>query len=216
MKKLLLAIPVLLAFSSCLGLSADFQIRNNGSVKLVMEYRFPKTAENIGKLDGNERWQIIPAGRADWERTITRIDGMKLSSFSTHNDSKDVINNVKLDFSNTDALLKFMNPASGGKRASINSGGGSVSFKIVFTEPASNEINADLLELMKQVSNGYKLKISFNTPKDSVMTFTDGNGKPISPPEKAEAVLKGKKVSFSIDTAELLQLKEGLGVELKW
>jgi len=216
MKKLLLAIPViLLSFGSCLGLSADFQIRKNSSVKLAMEYRFSGTAESIGKLDGNERWQIIPAGRADWERTVARIDGMKLSSFSSRNDSREVINNVTLEFSNTDALLKFLNPATGAKRASLNSDGGSGAFNIIFTEPAK-EINADLLELMKQVSYGYKLKISFSAPKDTNMTFTDGLGKPIPPPEKAEAVLKGKKVSFSIDTAELFNLKDGFGVEIKW
>jgi hypothetical protein len=215
MKKLLFAIPVLLALSSCLGLSADFQIRKNGSVKLAMEYRYPRTAENIGKLDGNERWQIIPAGRADWERTAARVDGMKLSSFSSSNDTRDIINKVTLDFSTTDALIKFLNPAANGKRASFNQSGGSNTLKIIFTEPSS-EINADLVELMKQVSYGYKLKISFNTDKESAITFTDGSGKPASPPENVEVISKGKKVSFSIDTAELLQLKEGLGVELKW
>jgi hypothetical protein len=215
MKKLLLAIPVLLALSSCLGLSADFQVRRNGSVKLTMEYRFPRTAENIGKLDGNERWQIIPAGRADWERTAARIDGMKLSSFSSGNDSKDIVNKATLEFSNTPSFLKFLNPSAGGRRASFNSVNGSNTLNIIFTEP-SDEINADLLELMKQVSYGYKLKISFNAEKDSALTFTDGLGKAISPPENAEAVLKGKKVSFSIDTAELLQRKEGFGVEIKW
>jgi hypothetical protein len=215
MKKLLFAIPVLLALSSCLGLSADFQIRKNGSVKLAMEYRYLRTAENIGKLDGNERWQIIPVGRADWERTAARVDGMKLSSFSTSNDTRDIINKVTLEFSNTDALLKFLNPAANGKRASFNSGSGSNTLSIIFTEP-SGEINADLLELMKQVSYGYKLKITFNTDKESAITFTDGSGKPAPPPENVEVISKGKKVSFSIDTAELLQLKEGFGVEIKW
>jgi hypothetical protein len=214
MKKLLLAVPViLLAFSSCLGLSADFQMRKNGSVKLIMEYRFSRTAENIGRLDGNERWQIIPVGRADWERTIARVEGMKLSSFSSRNDSRDVVNNVTLEFANTTALLKFLAPD--GKGASINSSNGSNTFNIIFTEP-SPEINADLLELMQQVSYGYKLKISFSAEKDSALSFTDGLGKAISPPENAEAVLKGKKVSFLIDTGELLKLKDGLGVEFKW
>jgi hypothetical protein len=214
MKKLILAIPaILLAFNSCLGLSANFQMRKNGSVKLTLEYRFVRTAENIGRLDGNERWQIIPVGRADWERTIARVEGMKLSSFSSRNDSRDVVNNVTLEFANTTALLKFLAPD--GKRASINSGNGSNTFNIIFTEP-SGEINAALLELFQQVSYGYKLKISFNAEKDSAMTFTDGLGKAISPPENAEAVLKGKKVSFSIDTGELLKLKDGLGVEFKW
>jgi len=180
-----------------------------------MEYRFPRTAENIGKLDGNEKWQIIPVSRADWERTAARVEGMKLSSFSSGSDAKDIVNKVTLDFSTTAALLKFLNPAAGGKRAAFNSNGNSNTLSIIFTEP-SGEINPDLLELMKQVSYGYKLKVSFNAEKDSILSFTDGTGNPIAPPENVEAVSKGKKVSFSIDTAELLQRKEGLGIELKW
>ncbi|MDR2943352.1 MAG: hypothetical protein LBV17_12265 [Treponema sp.] len=214
MKKLLPVIPVILfAFSSCLGLSADFQIRKNGSVKLALEYRFSRTAENIGKLDGNERWQIIPVGKADWERTADRVDGMKFSSFSSRNDSRDIVNKITLEFSNTDAMLKFLAP--GGKRASLNSGNGSSALNIIFTEPYG-AINDDLLELIQQVSYGYKLKISFSAPKDSTLSFTDGYGKAISPPETAEVVLKGKKVSFSIDTGELLSYKDGLGVMFTW
>ncbi|MDR0300806.1 MAG: hypothetical protein LBI04_00650 [Treponema sp.] len=217
MKKILLAIPViLLAFSSCLGLSADFQMRKNGSGKLTTEYRFPRTAENIGRLDGNERWQIIPVGRADWERTAARIDGIKLSSFSSRNDSKDVVNKVTIEFSNTDALLKFLNPSPGGKRASLNRGSGSSSLNIIFTEPAASEINADLLALMQQVSYGYKLKLTFSAEKNSSLSFTDGSGKLIPPPENAEVVLQGKKVSFSIDTAELISFTDGLGIEISW
>jgi hypothetical protein len=188
-------------------------MRKNGSVKLAMEYRFPRSAENIGRLDGNERWQIIPIGRADWERTIARVDGMKLSSFFSRNDSRDIVNKVTLEFSNTPALLKFLAPD--GKGASLNSGNGSKTFNIIFTEP-SGAINADLLELIQQVSYGYKLKISFSAEKDSTLSFTDGLGKAIPPPETAEVVLKGKKVLFSIDTGELLKLKDGLGVEIKW
>jgi hypothetical protein len=214
MKKLMLAVPViLLAFSSCLGLSANFQMRKNGSVKLAMEYRFSRTAENIGKLDGNERWQIIPVGRADWERTRARIADMKLSSFSSRNDSRDIVNKVTLEFSNTAALLKYLAPDR--KGASLNSGNGSKTFNIIFTEP-SGAINEDLLELIQQVSYGYKLKITFNAEKDSTLSFTDGLGKAIPPPETAEVVLKGKKVSFSLDTGELLKLKDGLGVEIRW
>jgi hypothetical protein len=214
MKKLIFAVPViLLAFGSCLGLSADFQMRKNGSVKLAMEYRFPRSAENIGRLDGNERWQIIPVGRADWERTIARIDGMRLSSFSSRNDSRDVVNKVTLEFSNTAALLKFLAPDGNG--ASLNSGNSSKTFNIIFTEP-SGTINADLLELIQQVSYGYKLKISFNAEKNSTLSFTDGLGKPVPPPENAEVVLKGKKVLFSLDTGELLKLKDGFGVEFRW
>jgi len=217
MKKLMFTVPViLLAFSSCLGLFADFQMRKDGSVKLAMEYRFPSAAENIGRLDGNERWQIIPVGRADWERTIARIDGMKLSSFSSKNDSKDIVNKVTLEFKDADALLEFLNPSPGGKRAALNGSGGSNTLNIIFTEPVSSELNGDLLALLRQVSSGYKLKINFSAQKDSSMTFTDGAGKAIPPPENAEVVLKGKSVSFSIDTAELLNLKDGLGVEFKW
>jgi hypothetical protein len=213
MKKRLLPVfvlPLFLFLNSCIGLSMDIQMRANGSGKIAMEYRISEMAETIGRLDGNERWQIIPVGRADWERTIERIDGMKIVSFSSRTRSQEVITNITLEYENTQALLKFLDPA--GNRATLSSG----NLGIIINENIPSEINTDLIELMKQVSSGYKFAISFSADKNSTMTITDGAGREISPPPSAQIVSSGRKVSFSIDTAEIFELKNGLGVRFGW
>jgi hypothetical protein len=44
------------------------------------------------------------------------------------------------------------------------------------------------------------------------MIVTDGTGTQIQPPSAAQTVLSGRKVSLAIDTGELLNLPQGLGV----
>lgn len=201
-------------FTSCLGMSADIEINKNGSGTLSMEYTFSNMAETIGRLDGNENWQIIPVGKADWERTIARVTGAKFKSFSSSEKNGNIINTVKLQFDNTAALLKILDPA--GKKAALTQENGKNSLSIILNEPLDSEINADLLELLRQVSAGYKVNVSFSAAGNSAMSFTNGKGNETPEPVNAKIIQTGKKVSLAIDTAELLSREEGLGLIFSW
>ena len=147
-KKPFLLLPLLiLIFNSCIGISADIQMRRDGSFRLVLEYRISRMAETIGRLDGNEIWQFIPTGRADFERTIARIDGVRLVSFSSRERTSDIVNNITLDFKDAQALLNFLDPQ--GRRASINREDSLNRFNIILNEPVSSEINTDLMNLLR-------------------------------------------------------------------
>jgi hypothetical protein len=208
----LLWLPVFLAaLDSCIGVSTDIQMRRDGSGTVVMEYRYSRMAETIGKLDGNEKWQVIPVGRADWERTLARLPGMKLVSFSAREKENDVVNNVTLEFKNTAALLAFLDAS--GRRASFN---GANRLDIILNEVSSSTINPDLMELMKQASSGYRFKITFSAEENSTMTVSNGAGGSLIPPAGVDIISSGKKVSLDIGTGELLSLKEGIGVSFFW
>jgi hypothetical protein len=217
MKNRTLLIPLflmILTFSSCIGISADIQIRKDGSGRLALEYRYSRMAENIGRLDGNERWNIVPAGKADMERTIARIPDMKLVSFSSKETSKDIVNKAVLDFKNTDALLKFLDSSK--KRAVLTKENGKNKLSLILNEPIPKEIDGDLMDLMKQTAAGYRASVSFSADKASTMTVTDGKGNEITAPNSAKAVLTGKKVSLAIDTSDMLELTDGLGIIITW
>jgi hypothetical protein len=171
-------------------------------------------AETIGRLDGNEQWQIIPVGRADFERTLARIPGMKLVSFSSREQDNDIVNNVTLEFKDIETLLAFLD--STGSRAALNRSNGSNRLSFILNKNASAEINANLLVLMRQVSAGYKVRMSFTAEGNSTMTFTNGAGEVISPPPEVQAVLSGKKVSLEIGTGDILSLTNGIGVRVSW
>jgi len=211
----LFLLPVFfLTLSSCIGVSADIQMRSGGSSRVILEYRISRIAESIGRLDGNENWPIVPVGRADWERTQARSDGMRLVSFSSSETERDIVNKVTLEFTNTEALVKFLDPS--GKRAIITRENGINKLHITFSEGASSQIDPNLMELMKQVSAGYFFNISFSAQGNSTMSFADSGGRAVSPPQGAQTVLSGRKVSLSIETGEIISSADGLGVNFSW
>jgi len=110
--------------NSCLGVAADITIRADGSGTIVLEYRVSQMLESLGRLDGNENWPAIPVGKVDFERSLARIPGLRLSSFSAkdvpHSSSgggRDLLTKVALEFKDTAALLAFLDSA--GSHASL-------------------------------------------------------------------------------------------------
>ncbi|MDR2965469.1 MAG: hypothetical protein LBU88_06810 [Treponema sp.] len=193
-------------FSSCLGLNMDISMRSNGSGRIVMEYSVPAGAENIGRLDGNENWPIIPVGRADWQRTVSRINGVKLVSFSSRQRQQEVITKVTLDFDNPNALANLLDPS--GTRVSYNG-----ALNIILNREIPSEINPDLLDLLRQASSGKKVSISFTSAGVlSNLVITNGSGNEITAPKTVQIVPSGRKVLFSIDTAEIFDQADGLGL----
>ena len=204
-----------LFLNSCIGISMDIQMRKDGSGRINMEYRISNMAETIGKLDGNENWPVIPVGRSDLERSIMRIPGMKIASYSLREGGKDTVITAAIEYENTAALMKFLDPA-GKNRASFNKKDQLNTLEIIINDPASLQINADLIELIKQNFLGYNFSISFSADKNSSMIITDGGGREITPPPALQLSPSGKKVSLSIEMAEILSLKDGLGLRFTW
>jgi len=209
-----IVLPIILLLNSCVGISMEIQMRRNGSGRLVLEYRVSRMAEALGRLDGNENWPIIPAGRADFERTVARIPGMRLVSFSSKDEERDVVFNATLEYDNTDALLKFLD--STGRRASISTDNQSGRLNLILNEAVSSEYDADLLTLARQVSAGYGVSIVFSADKNSTLAFTNGEGRASSAPAAAQTVTTGRKTSMSIGLMDLLDIEEGLGVSFSW
>ena len=206
--------------TSCLGASADIVMRANGSGKITLEYRVSQMLESIGRQDGNEHWPAIPVGKADFERSVARIPGLRLTSYSVKEyprryskppnsnplGDKDLITKVKLDFSDTAALLAFLD--STGSRASIVQENGKNTLRLVLLDPITDAIDADLLSLLEEISAGYDISVSFTAPKGAALS--------VIPPSRSDERTVGKKVSFAIGTGELIGMRDGLTLEIVW
>lgn len=202
---------IFLSLTSCIGLSIDIQARENGSARVALEYRVLSSTEAIGRLDGNANWPMVPTGRGDWERTIARIPGASLASFASRQKQNDIVTNVTLEFENTDAMLKFLDPD--GNRAFFSDN----RFSVILNKSVSRRINQDLLALFNQASGDYEFAISLTVDgKTCAMTVTNGEGKEISPPESARVVQPGRKASLSVPIAEIISHEDGLGVKFSW
>jgi hypothetical protein len=211
-------------FSSCIGIKADITIRANGSGRISLEYRVSRQMDSLGQLDGNRGQPTIPLGRQDFERSLDRLPGLKLASFSSKQDEKDTITKAEIDFTRIDELLPFLDAA--GQAVSLSRTGGKTSLRLTLspgangnqvagnTEPPS--IAPELLSLVEAVSQGYEVAISLSGPKETSLALFDHTGQPLQVLNGIEWVKSGKKASAAIPLSQLLSLKDGLELEFSW
>jgi hypothetical protein len=213
----------LLLFCSCIGVSADITLRSDGSGKLALEYRVSRMAQSLGRMDGNEMWPTVPVGRADFERSLSRLPGMKIVSFAAseapspagENMGKDLVTRVVLEFADTETLLAFLDPT--GKHSSLSQKDGKNSLSLTLLDKPSSPLDSDILELLHNVSSGYEIKLSLDAGKGSRekagILLSDGNGNPIN---AGDALMRGDTVSFSMKTADMLSMESGVCLDFEW
>ena len=213
----------LFLFTSCIGLSIDIRMNSDGSGKLTMEYRISHTLESLGSLDGNKDMPTIPVSRLDWDRTIQRVPGSRIASFSSRQKGQDTITTVVLEYNNIDTLLTFLSPESSSAPIMTSKNQNSINLILNDSSLDSNDTNKnnaqydeELIELARTMFTGYNFSLIFSAPSNSTLAFTNGTGNEIPPPSSVKAITSGKQVSMSIGIMDLLESREGMGVKLNW
>jgi hypothetical protein len=233
MRNITLALAAAFIFSSCVGVAQETVIRRDGSGTIVLQYRFSRELETLGKLDGNEKWPSLPVGKADIERTLARIPGLSLRSFTTKTTGKDIVNQVKLDFTGLEALVHFLNGSvgdtgsygdtgaagdtgsAGGQRASLARDGGKNRLTLAFGGSGGGT-DPELLALLTTAMEGYVLDFGLTLPRAPELRILDGNGGLRETPPAGIVNLRGNRAGFSAPMAELLSAKEPVTLEILW
>jgi hypothetical protein len=198
--------------SSCFGLKADISVKADGSGQIALEYRVAGELDSLGRLDGNQRWETIPTGRADFERTMSRLPRLKMRSFSRKEEGGDLINRALIDFSSLEDLLPLLD--SGGESALLDKRGDKTRLLLRLTRGA--KLSGETLSLLETVFSGRSLELNFNVPAEGELSLLDREGMPAGEIEGAVLVNRGKDLSFSLPLSRLLSLEKGLSVELLW
>ncbi|MDR2542931.1 MAG: hypothetical protein LBC80_05735 [Treponema sp.] len=209
---------VVLIFNSCIGLAINIQMNNDGSGRLTLEYRVSRILMNIGGLDGNQRWPVIPVGRADWDRTIERINGARINSFSTKEVGLDTVITVVINYDTPQTLLEMLEPL--GDKASITTDNAQWQLLYILEKGAFDAeqtgIEPDLMELAQTMFSDYDLSISFSAPGNSTMAITDGDGNEITPPDFAGIISSGRTTSMKMRIMDVIGMSDGIGVLFRW
>ena len=174
-----------------------------------MDYRISKELKSLGEQDGNEAWLPLPTGKADIERTVARIRGLKLLSFRTGEDGKDIVNHADLSFDSIEALSSFFNGGFNGE-----GGNGSTVFdikarRIVMNFGEGMGENEAFLEALK----GYDFSLSFTLPGAAAVRWLDADGDSTGP---GVCTVSGKTVQFKAAMAELVFLPKASYLEISW
>jgi len=203
----------LLFFSSCLGVSIDIALDQKGSGNITLEYQISKALDALGKLDGNERWNTIPVGRADFERTMDRLPGMKLTSFSSKEDKNDLIIKAKMEFDDLNSLMSFLDASGLSSSLSGDARSGRIFFALI---EAGAKSDPALDKLIAEISETYSVKLSMSFPNNGNIKITNGMGRVLSDIPGSVIIPSGKKVSCSLPLYAVLSSAEGINVEFQW
>jgi hypothetical protein len=209
----LAAVFIGLILSSCIGIKADISVKANGSGQIALEYRAADDLESLGRLDGNQRWETIPTGRADFERTMSRLPRLSLRSFSRKEEGGDLVNRALIDFPRLEDLLPLLD--ANGENASFSKTGNKTRLLLRLTR--GSELSPELYSLLETMFAGRSLEINLKAPAEAELSLLDGTGKPLGgPPEGAAVRTRGKDLSFAIPLARLFSLSQGLSLEFSW
>jgi hypothetical protein len=205
---------LVLTLCSCIGVQSDVLLKPDGSGTLTLEYRISRVLESLGRQDGNERWLSVPVGRADFERTLERLPGLKMLSFSSREEGADLVVTVKMEFKNMEALLRFFDAT--GSRAVCTLEGGVNRLRLTLAEAKQRAPNRELKELFDRIAGPYGVRFNFTLPSEAVLTILDGAGRAL--PGIADSVITpaGKQVSCSIPVKAIMDAPGGIDLELRW
>jgi hypothetical protein len=214
-KKGFLLLFAALIFSSCVGASMEIVLRQDGSGTIVLEYRLSRELDSLGKLDGNENWPPVPVGKADFERSAARIEGLSLRSFSERTAAADRVCQAKFDFASLEALLMLLD--SSGQRASLFREEGQNRLVLSFNDSAGREdLDPELLDLAAAAFEGYALDFGITLPRPPELRMPNGSGGFAESPAAGTALVQGNRVSFSAAMADLLSAPRPVELEILW
>ena len=194
---------------SCIGASSQITINTNGSGTIIQEYRISLELQDMGKTEENEGMLPIPTGMEDLERTVERIPGLSLVSYSTRQDEKDLFLKAELAFETPEALSALME--SGDQKLSINF----INKKIHMHFSPGEVGDTSFKSMIDTAFKGYDFSISFSVPGTAKAAWYDENGKSIQQ-YPGNCTIRDRTVSYSVAMAELMYLENSLDLEISW
>ncbi|MDR0451076.1 MAG: hypothetical protein LBH26_07400 [Treponema sp.] len=190
--------PALLAgalcLCSCLGSSAEIILQAGGGGRLKLEYRVSRQFQNIGALDGNARWPSVPAGRADFERSVDSLEGLRLISFSAGEEGPDLLYRAEIGFSALEDILPLLD--YGGEAASLVRG--ERRSLVLRLGPGPETADPGLLALAEEAFRGYHIALSLISPSPVELRVRGGDSLRIEQ--------EGGKAGFSVPLYDLILL----------
>ena len=194
---------------SCVGASSKIKINGDGSGTVSQEYRISLELQNVGKTEGNEGMLPLPAGKEDLERTVARIPGLRLVSFTSRQDKRDLIINADFAFDTPEALAALME--NGDQPFKIDLQGK----KIILNFSAGENGDPAFKEMMVAAFLGYNFSISLSVPGPVKTTWLDGYGKSVQQ-YPGTCSVRNNTVDYTVSMGDLVFLDTPLALEIGW
>jgi hypothetical protein len=189
---------------SCVGLDTKIVLNADGTGRMILEYRVSRQFEAIGALDGNASRPSVPVGRVDFERSIERLEGLSLVSFSSKEEDRDLVTQAVVSFSRLEDALPLLD--SGGEGAALYREGDKQVLRLRLGGGTGGDLDPQLLSLAEQASQGYDIAVSLQAPGNVELRVKGDR-------EGLEAGESGKKAGFSVALSRFFRPGRDLELE---
>jgi hypothetical protein len=163
----------------------------------------------MGKTDGNENNLPLPVGKEDLERTIERIPGLSLVSFSQRQDDKDLIISFEMAFATPEALAAFMDDDNLQMKMDMKK----KTFRLHL--PAGDGGEESFKEMITSAFLGYDFSFSMAVPGQAKTVWLDENGKSIQK-YPGTCSVRNSTVEYTAPMGDLVFLEAPLTLEISW
>jgi hypothetical protein len=199
MKNYLTALAAFM-LTACLGMKTEIDIKQNGSGTMNMTYRISNELFSMGSVRGNESAPPIPVGKEDIERTLSRIPGMSMTSYSEKQEGGDRLILIKAKFDNLDAMVSFLD--ANGEQAALEQKDGKtiLTLKLDIDKKA---IDPDLAPILPVIFENYSFDFDIALPNNCEVSYTDADGGTLPALPFGETAVSAKNVAFHAPMAAL-------------
>ncbi len=143
--------------------------------------------------------------KSDFEKTVSRIDGLSLRSYKSETAGSNLLVTVNINFDTLDSLAAFLDES--GQAFSYTETNGKKELVFSFIDiPSSVEDHER--ELFTKALEGYSYEFEVETQGNMEASFIDQNGNPLSNPAEGNLETQSGSVSFALPMSSLVFAEE--------
>jgi hypothetical protein len=190
-------------FISCLGIENTYTINDNGSGRMVFQYRISQMFKSLGKQEAQEEKKDVPfpITKAELEKSISKVEGLKVVSVTQWEDESDVYIKGEIEFVNIETLNK--SEMLSGMPISFSRDGEMTTFAQVIMEKR-DPVDEESLKSYESMFEGYMIILQVNAPR----TIISANLGEISP--------DGRSVTYKISMADFMKMTARTELRVIW
>jgi hypothetical protein len=162
MRKVVLACLCSAVLCSCVGVESRLSIRNDGSGTLTLDYRIPRSAADLGRAPDRSAPVPLPVEKADFQRGIAGIPGVRLARYSRRADDVDVAVHAVIAFQRIEDLAKV--PSLRDCGLSLVENGGTRTLTQVVAGAPDHPPAAESLAMIDSLFEGGSVTVVLQTP----------------------------------------------------
>ncbi len=200
---LFVVMVMLIAFASCLGVDNDFSINDNGSGRLVFQYRISQMFKNLDKTEGDAELKNapLPVTEAEVRQALSKIDGVSVASVRQWEDDTDIWVKGELNFRTVAALNQ--SDLFDDMPVSLVKEGERTVFSQILCEKRE-PLDKESLAAYQGLFEGYAITISLHAPR------------PISSANRGQLSADKRSLTYTISLSDFMRLAERTELRISW